>query len=1007
MAPYDLTEDSLAEQPTLQWFREIGYEMAFGPDISPGGASPERESFGQVVLTGRLRKALSRLNPHLPSNALEDALHQLLHLDAPNLIENNRRFHSFIRSGIKVEVVNDEGDRVGDHVWIFDFDNPENNDFLAVNQFSVVSGENKRRPDVVVFVNGLPLAVLELKNPGSELGTVKTGYRQLQKYKFQVPELFYYNEILITSDLLSARHGTITGGWEFFFPWKTVTGEEMPLKDSPELEVMVCGMFEKSRLLDIIRNFVVFESDGGSYVKKMAMYHQYHAVNAAVEETVRASSLEGDRKVGVVWHSQGAGKSLSMIFYAAKIMQHSALENPTLLILTDRNDLDSQIYKKNFCKAPDLVPYPKQAESIKDLKQKLSVPAGGVIFSTIQKFGTRKGERYPLLSKRRNIVVIADEAHRSQYRELAGNVRDGLPNASFIGFTATPIELDDRSTRVVFGNYISIYPINQAVEDGATVPIYYEGRLAKLHQTNEFIDIEFDEITEQEEIEVKHKLKSKWARLESIVGADDRLREIAHDIVEHFSQRKIDGKGMVVCMSRRIAVRMWELIMSIPGASEAAVVISGSTDDPPNFKPHIRSKRQMEEIGARFKDPNDPLKLVVVRDMWLTGFDVPVLHTMYVDKPMRDHNLIQAIARVNRVFRDKPGGLIVDYIGIADDLRKSLRIYSDSIRRDAMIPIEQAVAVMMEKYDVVCAYLHGIEYINWQKLESTELARLIQRAQNAVTMNDENKEGFLKACAELFKAFALVSPHKEANAIRSDVAFFQTIQRSIRKYTPSIRDIEEETETAIKQLISESVASKGVVDIFSELGKERLEVSIMSDEFLDDLQKMEYRNLAIEVLRKLLNDEIKTKMRKNVFRYRSFKEMLEETIARYHNNVIQSAEVIQKLVEMAKEIRAVPGRGEALGLSDEEIAFYDAVAKGREHIVQNEQLKEIARELTAIIKANLSIDWADQENVKAKIRAAVRRLLRRKGFEPEESNVIVLNVMEQAESLYEEWPEAI
>ena len=1006
MNPINLTEDNLSEQPAIEWFREMGYETAFGPDISPGGIHPERESFEQVVLTDRLRKALSLLNPHLPVDALEDALHQLIHIGSSNLIENNRHFHSLVCNGIKIEVVNNEGDRMGDYAQVFDFDNHENNDFLVVNQFSVVSGENKRRPDIVIFINGLPIAVLELKNPGSELGTVKTGYRQLQKYKLQVPELFHYNEVLITSDLLSARHGTLTGGWEFFFPWKTVVGEEMPPKDSPELEVMIHGMFEKSRLLDLIKNFIVFESDGGGFIKKMAIYHQYHAVNVAVEETVRASSLGGDQKVGIVWHSQGAGKSLSMVFYAAKIMQHTVLGNPTLLVLTDRNDLDNQIYE-NFCKAPEFIPYPKQAESIEDLKRKLSIPAGGVIFSTIQKFGTKKGYKYPLLSERHNIVVIADEAHRSQYRELAGNVRDGLPNASFIGFTATPIELDDRSTRVVFGDYISIYPINQAVEDGATVPIYYEGRLAKLHQTNEFIDVEFEEITEREEIEVKEKLKSKWARLESIVGADERLTEIAHDIVEHFSQREIEGKGIVVCMSRRIAVHMWELITGIPGAPETAVVISGGADDPRNFKPHLRSKRQMEKIKERFKDPNDSLKLVIVRDMWLTGFDAPVLHTMYVDKPMRDHNLIQAIARVNRVFRDKPGGLIVDYIGIADDLKKSLRIYSDSVRQDAMIPLDQAITFMREKYDIVCAYLHGIDYLNWQRMGSTELAYLLQRAQNAITVNDETKDGFLRACTELMRAHAIVSPHKEANDIRRDIAFFQTVQRSIRKYTPSARDAEEETETAIKQLISESVASKGVVDIFSEIGKERLEVSIMSDEFLDDLQKMEYRNLAIEVLRKLLNDEIKTKLRKNVFLYRSFKEMLEVTITRYHNNVIQSAEVIQKLIEMAKEIRAVPRRGETLGLSDEEMAFYDAVAKGREYIVQSEQMKEIARELTATIKANLSIDWADQENVKAKIRAAVRRLLRRKGFKPEESNVIILNVMEQAESLYEEWPEAI
>ncbi|MBN1763491.1 MAG: type I restriction endonuclease subunit R [Methanomicrobia archaeon] len=999
MIPVTLSEDILAEQPALEWFRELGYEVAFGPDISPGGLFPERDSYSEVVLTRRLRKALERLNPQLPDDAVEDALHQLLTLDSPNICVNNHRFHLMAVNGIKVEVTTPDGERRGELARVFDFDDSDNNDLFVANQFTVVDGEHNRRPDVVIFVNGLPIANIEVKNPVGYERAKEAFTKNIRVYKNEIPQLYQYNEILVASDVNEARHGTLTADWDWYTPWRVIEEGVEPPDDMPELEVMIKGMFEKSRLLDIIQNFILFETYRDSIVKKMAMYHQYHGVNRAIQETLRATREKGDRKIGVIWHTQGSGKSLSMVFFTAKIIKHPALKNPTILVLTDRNDLDNQIYKDNFSKAMDLIPYPKQAETIEDLKQKLTIPAGGIIFTTIQKFQTKNGSKYPLLSERTNIIVMADEAHRSQYRLLAGNVRDALPHASFIGFTGTPIELEDRSTRVTFGNYISVYMMRQSREDGNTVPIYYEGRLAKVRLTNEFIDEEFEDVTEGEEELIKEKLKSKWARLEAVVGTEARLKQIAQDIVEHFNQRELEGKAMIVCMSRRIAVKMYELLGQIIAAPESAVVITR----PEDFGLPRMTKQEQEDIKARFKDPKDPLKFVIVRDMWLTGFDAPCLHTMYVDKPMRDHNLMQAIARVNRVFKDKPGGLIVDYIGIADDLKKSLRVYSDEVRTDSMISIDDAIAVLHEKYDIVCSFFHGIEYANWRRLVPVELTHLMQRAHNAVTTDEETKDSFLRQSSALSKAFALVSPNKEATAIRDDVLFFQSVRRSIRKYTPSVRDASEDVETAIKQLVSEGVSSDEVVDIFGFRESDRPEISILSDEFLNDIQKIEYKNLQVEVLKKLLNDEITGKMKKNVVTYRSFKDMLEKTIARYQTRAIESAEVIERLVDMARELRTVEHRGEKLGLSDEEIAFYDAVAQGREYIETHEQLLELAKKLVVTIKRNLSIDWTDQENVKSKIRASVRRLLKREGFTPEVYEPIVGIIMEQAISLYQDY----
>jgi type I restriction enzyme R subunit len=730
----------------------------------------------------------------------------------------------------------------------------------------------------------------------------------------------------------------------------------------------------------------------------MAMHHQYYGVNKAIHETLRASAETGDHKIGVIWHTQGSGKSLSMVFFTGKIIKHPTMKNPTVLVLTDRNDLDNQIHG-NFCLAKDVIPYPKQAETVEDLKEKLNIPSGGIIFTTIQKFQTEHSEDYPQLSERKNIIVIVDEAHRSQYKTLAGNVRQALPNASFIGFTGTPIELRDRSTRVTFGDYISVYTMRQSRQDGNTVPIYYQGRLAKLHLTNEFIDEDFDRITETEEDIIKEKLKSRWAQFEALVGTEERLQKVAHDIVDHFNNRGIEGKAMVVCTSRRIAVRMHEIIKGIPNSPMSAVVIT----KPEQYgQPHL-TKQQRDDLKEWFKDPKHPLKMVIVRDMWLTGYDAPVLHTMYVDKPMKDHTLMQAIARVNRVFRDKPGGLIVDYIGIADDIKKSLGVYDDDVQKESMISIDVAVSMMLEKYDIVKSFFHDVDYSQWWRIEPTSLTHLMQKAHNAVTTNDEIKERFLKECIALSQVYAMVSTEKEAITIRKEILFFQAVRRSVKKYTPSARDTSVEIETSIKQLVSEGISASEVQDIFGFTGEGKRDISILDDDFLKDIQRVEYKNLQVELLKRLINDDISLNMKKNIVQYRSFKEMLEQTIARYSNRSITSAQVIDLLIKQAKELREIPSRAVKLGLTEDEIAFYDAVARGKTHIDDDQKIREIAKKLVVAIKGNLTIDWADRENVKSKIRANVKRILRQEGFTPQEYEPMVPTIMDQAVYLYADY----
>ena len=1051
-----LTEADV-EQAALEWLRDLGWQLAHGPDIAPETSAAERDDYGQVVLERRLRDALADLNPSLPTDALDDAVRKLTRPEGSALEARNREFHRMLVNGVEIEYREAGGAVRGDLVRVIDFDEPAVNDWLAVNQFTVTENKNTRRPDVVLFVNGLPLGVIELKNPADEDATIWTAWQQLQTYKSELPSLFSMNEALVVSDGNEARLGTLTSGREWFKPWRTVTGETLANTQMTELQVMLEGAFDPRRFLALLRDFIVFEDDGsGALVKKMAGYHQLHAVRVAVDETLRAAKLQraelrtaeeggryesgrkpggepGDRRIGVVWHTQGSGKSLTMAFYTGAIIREPAMENPTVVVLTDRNDLDDQLFG-TFSRCQDLLRQPPtQAESRADLRNKLSVNAGGVVFTTIQKFfpeekgpSTSSGQApsagSQALSDRRNIVVIADEAHRSQYDFIDGfarHMRDALPNASFVGFTGTPIELRDANTRAVFGDYISIYDIQRSVEDRATVPIYYESRLAKLaldEDERPRIDPEFEEATEGEEVEHREKLKTRWAQLEAVVGAEKRVKQIAQDIVAHFEQRleALDGKAMVVCMSRRICIDLYrELARLRPdwhadddGKGAMKVVMTGSASDPLDWQPHIRNKARREELAQRFRDPDDPLRVVLVRDMWLTGFDAPSLHTMYVDKPMRGHGLMQAIARVNRVFKDKPGGLVVDYLGLAQDLKRALAAYTESggTGRTALDQ-DEAVALMQEKYEVCCALFHGFDWTRWTTGTPQERLTLLPAAQEHILAQEDGKERCLNAVRELSQAFALAVPHEETLRIRDDVGFFQTVRVRLLKRAAADARPEEELDLAVRQIISRAVASEGVMDVFAAAGLEKPDISVLSDEFLAEVQGMPHRNLAVELLEKLLRGEVSTRRRKNVVQARSFAEMLEQTLRRYQNRAIEAAQVIEELIELARHIREASERGEALGLSEDELAFYDALETNDSavQVLGDETLREIARELVDTVHDNVTIDWTLRENVRANLRRLVRRILRRHGYPPDKQEKATQTVLEQAEVLSEGW----
>ena len=1032
--------ESDIEQFVIELLQGQGFDY-----VAPEQQEAERLDLSEVVLLARLKNAVDTLNPEIPQEAKEQALRQVLNLPSQNLIDNNEAFHRMLTEGIEVEYLV-EGNIRGDKVWLIDFDEVRNNEFLACNQFTVIENNINKRPDVVIFINGLPLVVIELKNPTDENATVAKAFTQLQNYKNAIPSLFYYNGLLVASDGFDAKAGTISSDFGRFAAWKSVDGVREDKSTVPQIETLIKGMLKKDVLLDLIKQFIVFEKtkkednkSGQSFivtVKKLAAYHQYFAVNKAVESTISAASQEGSRKAGIVWHTQGSGKSLSMVFYTGKIVLK--LNNPTVVVVTDRNDLDGQLFD-TFAGCRGLLRQePIQAQSIPHLKTLLKTAGGGIVFTTIQKFSPEEGQTvYDLLSERKNVVVIADEAHRSHYGFKSKNIedknggirttygfakylRDALPKASFIGFTATPIEKEDASTPAVFGNYIDVYDIEQSIADEATVKIYYESRLAKVHlkpDEKEKLDEEVEVITEGEETTASEKAKAKWTQLEAIVGHKERLKSVAADLVDHFEKRQevFDGKAMIVCISRRVAVELYEEIIKLrphwhdtdKRKGTIKVVMTSSSSDPENWQIHHTNKDDRKKIAERFKDPDDRLKMVIVCDMWLTGFDVPCLHTMYVDKPMRGHTLMQAIARVNRIFRDKPGGLIVDYIGIASDLKNALATYTLSGGKGApTLDQDQAVAFMLEKYEIVCQMFDKFNYKRFFKADTQQKLTIILEAQEYILSLEDGKERFTREVIGLSKAFALSVPHPKAMEIKDDVGFFQAVKARLTKFEPAgTGKSDVEIETAIRQIVDKAVVSEGIIDVFDAAGIKKPDISILSDEFLREIQGMKRRNLAVELLKKILNDEIKVRIKKNLIQSRKFSEMLENAIKKYQNNLLTTAQVIEELIRLAKEIRDSDKRGEHFNLSDEELAFYDALAnnKSAREVLGDEKLRDLARVLVQRVKSNTSIDWTIKESVRAKLKVIVKRLLRQYGYPPDMELLATENVLKQAELLADEW----
>lgn len=1069
-----LTESEI-EHIALEILRdENQYQISFGPDLAEG-ALPER-TYSDVVLQARLRRAIDSLNPTIPVAAREEAYKKVLRATSLNLLDNNQAFHALLTEGIDVKFGIGDGKSKTAKVWLIDFANPENNEFLAVNQFTVVErlggAQSNKRPDIVLFINGLPLVVFELKNPADENADVRAAFQQLQTYKQLIPSLFTYNAFLIISDGWFAKVGTLSADYSRFMEWKSADGETViDARKQSELEPMIQGLLNKRTLLDVIRHFIVFEKAKPDTVKKIAAYHQYYAVNKAIASTIRAAApagtriaaehpsvyglptvaeqAQGDKRAGVVWHTQGSGKSLSMVFYAGKLVLALAMNNPTLVVLTDRNDLDQQLFE-TFSNCQQLVRQtPAQATNRDDLKKLLAVASGGIVFTTIQKFfPDASAEKYPTLSERRNIVVIADEAHRSQYDFVDGfakYMRDALPNTTFIGFTGTPIEKEDKNTQAVFGNYVDVYDIQQSVEDGATVRIYYESRLAKItlsEQDRTILDERVEQVTEADELTERQRRFAKWASKEAVVGSENRLTQVAADLVNHFEQRlsAAAGKGMIVCMSRRICVALHDEIIKLrPHWHNAAddkgvikVIMTGSASDPLEWQEHIRNKPRRKAIGDRLKDPNDELKLVIVRDMWLTGFDAPPLHTLYVDKPMNGHNLMQAIARVNRVFGDKEGGLVVDYIGIAQDLKNALADYTNSQGRGNLtFDQAQAVARMMELHEIVAGMFarngnsqrKGFDYRRYFILEPKAKLDFILDAANYIADLTEEKEGelvrngkerFKENVIRLQKAFALSVPHEKAFAIRDDLAFFQAIKARFNKLDEQTKTRSDyEIETAIRQIINDAILSQQVVDIFDAAGIKKPDISILSDEFLAEIQGMERKNLAFELLKRLLNDEIKTRSKTNLVQAKKFSELLEAAVRNYQNGLIDSAAVIEQLIRLAQDIRAADQRGEQMNLRVDELAFYDALADNptAEAVLGDETLKVIAHELVESVRKNTSIDWQIKESVQAKLRVLVKRILRKYKYPPDdpatgEYTVSVNKVLDQAELLADFWTRA-
>jgi type I restriction enzyme R subunit len=1023
--------ESDIEETVVAILESLGYEIVRGnnEDYLPGGCLALRASYRNVVLVERLSNALKKINPSISEEAREQALKQVLRSESQKLITDNESFHRLLIDGADIPIQL-EGEERYQKVWLFDFENPQNNDFLAVNQFTIIENNVERRPDVVLFVNGIPLVILELKNPADENATLWTAYNQFQTYEDQLPSLFRFNEILVISDGIEARAGTITSEKERFMQWKTIDGEK-PSKELTEIEVLLRGMCEKGRLLDIVRNFIVFEKDKETK-KKPSAYHQYWATNKAVDSTIEAR--ESNKKAGIVWHTQGSGKSLTMIFYSGKLVRE--LDNPTIVVLTDRNDLDDQLFG-TFGRCQDILRQkPVQANSRKELRELLRVSSGGIVFTTIQKFLPEEDrERHPLLSERDNIVVIADEAHRSQYgfsarilnkkdRTLitygyAKYLRDALPNASFIGFTGTPIEKADRSTPAVFGKYVDTYDIERAVDDGATVRIYYESRLAKLELKPEEkpkIDKEFEEVTEGEEVEGKEKLKSKWSRVEKVAGSSKRISQIAQDIVNHFEERTsvLEGKGMIVCMSRRICVDLHNEIVKLrPEWSNeddengfVKVVMTGSASDPKEWQQHIRNKLRRKRIGDNFKDPDHELRLLIVRDMFLTGFDSPTLHTMYLDKPIKGHTLMQAIARVNRVYPGKEGGLVVDYFGVGAELKEALINYTASGGKGKpTLDQEQAATVMQEKYEIVKDMFHGFNYKKFFELAPSERVSFIPQAMEHILQEKGKKERFAREVTGLLKAFSLAVPNEKAMKMKEEVGLFQAIKSAITKTTETKMESEEKFDLAIKQILSKAVISDRIIDIFEAAGIQKPELSILSEGFLAEVKEMPQKNLAFEALKKLLNDEIKFISRKNLVQGKSFMELLDKTIKKYTNKSVEAAQVIEELIELARKVREEKNRGKKQNMTDDELAFYDAlgVNDSAVQILGNEILRKIALELTQMIRNSVTIDWTQRESVRAEIRLKIRKILRKYGYPPDKQEKATQTVIDQAEMIARDW----
>ena len=1054
-----LTESDI-EQMTIEILQSRGYEYLYGPDIAPDGQLPMRTSLGEVVLREKLETAVRRLNPSLPAAVLDEAVKTVLRIGSTDLLADNEQFHDLLTQGVTVSVY-EQGEERGKKVWLVDFDDPWNNDFTVVNQFTVVENGHNLRPDVVLFVNGLPLVVMELKNAADEEATITAAYNQIETYKAQIPSLFIYNELIVISDGLEARAGSLSAGLSRYVAWKSEDGETVASHLVGELEVLLRGMLNKETLLDLVRAFTVFEKDKHedkatgqltiTTVKKVAAYHQYYAVNKAVESTLRATGINsampkaaesplnfgfktvkeqqtGDHRAGVVWHTQGSGKSLSMVFYTGKIVQR--LNNPTVVVITDRNDLDDQLFETFVASKQLLRQTPVQADSREHLKHLLQVQSGGVVFTTIQKFQPEEGNIYDKLTDRNNVVVIADEAHRTQYGfgaktkevrneadEVVGSeikygfakyLRDALPNATYIGFTGTPIELSDKNTPAVFGNYIDVYDIAQAVEDGATVRIYYESRLAKVELSAEGRKLveDLDKELQVDEMDDVQKAKAKWTQLEALIGSPNRIKNIARDIVEHFEARQqvFEGKAMVVAMSRRIAVELYDEIVRLrpdwhsddlrKGAIK--VVMTTSASDGPAIAKHHTTMADRRLLADRMKDPDDELKLVIVRDMWLTGFDVPCLHTLYIDKPMRGHNLMQAIARVNRVYKDKPGGLVVDYLGIASDLREALSFYSDSGGKgDPTQQQEQAVALMQEKLEVVQQMLHGLDYKQYFAADTSGKLSWILKTEDFVLGLDDGKKRFVNEVTALGKAFALSVPHEAAMEVKDEVSFFQAVKARLCKFDakPGGRT-NEEIETTIRQ----------VIDLFDAAGIKKPDISILSEEFLLGLKDMEHKNIALEVLRKLLNDEIKSRMKTNLVEGRTLMEMLDGAITRYHNKIISAAEVIDELIKLSKHIVESDSTAQEMGLEPYEYAFYTAVADNESalELMGKEKLRELAVVLTETIRKNSTIDWTIKTTVRAKMKVAVKRLLRKFGYPPDMEQLATDTVLKQAELIANE-----